>query len=74
MCVVCRESFDKRELHRLVFTPETGLIVDHARKTGGRGAYLCANPACWERARQSNVLDHALRAAIPADEKQQIAP
>jgi predicted RNA-binding protein YlxR (DUF448 family) len=63
MCVVCRQTMDKRALTRLVRTPE-GVVVDATGKQNGRGAYLCAQPACWERALTTDVLDRALRVAL----------
>lgn len=47
MCVACRESQDKRSLVRLAKTPE-GVFVDESGKMPGRGAYLHADPVCWE--------------------------
>jgi len=48
MCVACRKSQDKKSLMRLVRTPE-GVVVDQTGKMAGRGAYLHADPECWER-------------------------
>jgi len=48
MCVACRQSQDKKSLVRLVRTPE-GVVVDQSGKLAGRGAYLHADPDCWER-------------------------
>jgi predicted RNA-binding protein YlxR (DUF448 family) len=48
MCVACRESQDKKSLIRLVRTPE-GVVVDQSGKMAGRGAYLHADPNCWEK-------------------------
>ena len=48
MCVACRQSQDKKSLIRLVRTPE-GVVVDQTGKMAGRGAYLHADPDCWER-------------------------
>lgn len=62
-CVVCRETRDKRSLTRLVQTPE-GVMIDPTGKLNGRGAYLCENPTCWERAVQTDVLDRALRITL----------
>ena len=47
MCVACRQSQDKKTLVRLVRTPE-GVFVDETGKLPGRGAYLHADPSCWE--------------------------
>jgi len=48
MCVACRKSQDKISLIRLVRAPQ-GVVVDQTGKMTGRGAYLHANPDCWER-------------------------
>ena len=73
-CVACRRPFDKRDLTRLVYTPD-GLVVNPGRTVGGRGAYLCTHPACWERARKTNVLGQALRVSLtPADKQHLMAP
>ena len=67
-CVVCREKKDKRALTRLVLT-DTGLQIDESGKMRGRGAYLCDNPDCWERAVSSSVLAKALRAELSNDDR-----
>jgi len=48
MCVACRESQDKKSLVRIVRTAE-GVFVDETGKLSGRGAYLHADPSCWEQ-------------------------
>lgn len=67
-CVVCRTKKDKRELTRLVLT-ETGLCVDVKGKMSGRGAYLCDNPDCWERATSQSILAKALHAELSDDDR-----
>jgi len=59
-CVVCRTTADKRSLTRLVRTPDEGVHVDPTGKRSGRGAYLCDDPSCWDRALASDVLAKAL--------------
>ena len=54
MCVACRQSQDKKSLVRLVRTPE-GIVVDQSGKLAGRGAYLHADPDCWERGVKKNL-------------------
>jgi len=71
-CVACRRAFDKRDLTRLVYTAD-GLMVNPDRKVTGRGAYLCGDPACWERARKTNVLSRALRVSLTPADKQQLS-
>lgn len=62
-CVACRQKKNKRDLTRIVLT-DTGLKIDGSGKVDGRGAYLCDNPVCWERAASTTVLAKALRAEI----------
>lgn len=59
MCVACRQSQDKKTLVRLVRTPE-GVFVDETGKLPGRGAYLHADPSCWETG-VKRYLQQALR-------------
>lgn len=69
-CAACRKKVDKRQLTRLVYSAEDGLVVDSSGKRNGRGTYLCNDPACWEKAVKTNLLDQALRAKIGPAEKQ----
>jgi len=67
-CVACRRTTAKRELIRLVRTPEGRVEVDLTGKKGGRGAYLCHDRRCWERALKKGRLDIALRTRLtPAE-------
>lgn len=73
-CVICRAKFDKRRLTRIVRTPECGTIIDPTGKRNGRGAYLCDQPACWEKAlQQPHLLEKALLTNIQAAEWAAIA-
>jgi predicted RNA-binding protein YlxR (DUF448 family) len=67
MCVSCRERSAKRTLIRLVRTPEGAVEIDPTGKRNGRGAYLCDDPACWERALASGRLADALKTTIDAE-------
>jgi len=60
-CVGCSRTTAKRELIRLVCNEEGNLAVDTTGKKSGRGAYLCPNCSCWEKALKSGRLSHALR-------------
>ena len=66
MCVACRQSQDKRSLIRLVRTPE-GVFVDETGKLPGRGAYLHADPACWQ-AGLTKYIQKALNATLTEQE------
>lgn len=48
-CLGCREMKPKRELTRVVRTPEGTVCIDRKGKANGRGAYLCANTECLKR-------------------------
>ena len=68
-CVVCRQKYDKRQLIRLVHTPDAGVIVDLTGKRNGRGAYLCDQPACWDKINEKpDILAQALKTTITAAE------
>ncbi|NJN55694.1 MAG: YlxR family protein [Anaerolineae bacterium] len=68
-CVVCRQKFDKRRLTRIVHTTDAGVVVDPTGKQNGRGAYLCDQPSCWEKAsHQPNILAQALKTGIKTEE------
>jgi predicted RNA-binding protein YlxR (DUF448 family) len=63
-CIVTRQTGDKRGLIRIVRTPEGRIEVDPTGKKNGRGAYLTADRAIWERALKGNVLARALKCEI----------
>jgi predicted RNA-binding protein YlxR (DUF448 family) len=70
-CVVCRTTADKRALTRVVRTA-TGVVIDPSGKLDGRGAYLCANDDCWQRAVASSVLEKALRATLTEEDRHRL--
>lgn len=70
-CVVCREKDSKRALVRVVRTDQ-GLVVDPTGKRSGRGAYLCDDAACWERAVKSDVLAKALRVTLTETDRERL--
>ncbi len=66
-CMGCRERRPKRELIRVVRTPEGSVCLDFSGKMNGRGAYLCPDPECLKKALRSKALDRSLEVAIPED-------
>jgi predicted RNA-binding protein YlxR (DUF448 family) len=64
MCVGCQEMKNKRELVRVVRTPEGEVLIDRTGKKSGRGAYVCMNQACIDKARKEKRLEKALEKAI----------
>jgi predicted RNA-binding protein YlxR (DUF448 family) len=63
-CIACQERFPKRDLVRIVRTPEGTIEIDLKGKRPGRGAYLCHNPQCWEEALQPLRLSRALKCRV----------
>ena len=61
MCVGCREKRDKKDLLRVVRTPEGQLVLDATGKRSGRGAYVCRDPQCLK----SRALERMLETGIP---------
>ena len=64
-CVGCRTMFDKRELLRVVKSPEGEISLDPGGKKSGRGAYVCRKAECLKKAQKSKALDRALDVTIP---------
>ena len=64
MCAGCRERAPKKELIRIVRTPDGQIVADAGGKTPGRGAYLCRKSACLAKARKSRALERMLETAI----------
>ena len=60
MCVACREMKPKKELIRVVRTPEGEIVADATGRKNGRGAYLCRSEACLNKALKIRALDRAL--------------
>ncbi len=64
-CLGCNEHSPKRELIRVVRTPEGEVVADLTGKKNGRGAYLCPKAACLRKAQKSKRLERALECSIP---------
>jgi len=67
-CTGCATTSDKRRFVRVVRTPEGHVEIDPTGKANGRGAYLCADPDCFEMARKRRRLDSALRVSLKEDD------
>ncbi|NQS91153.1 MAG: YlxR family protein [Chloroflexi bacterium] len=70
MCVVCRQSQDKKSLVRLVKTPQ-GIFVDETGKLAGRGAYLHADASCWEQG-VLKYLQKALKTTLNSADRERL--
>ena len=64
-CLGCREMKPKKDLIRVVRSPEGELSLDFRGKLPGRGAYVCPDPACLAKVRKSKALERAFSAPIP---------
>jgi predicted RNA-binding protein YlxR (DUF448 family) len=64
-CVVTGERFEKKQLMRIVRTPEGVVIYDKTGKANGRGVYVSKNALVIEKAKKTNVLKKHLETEIP---------
>ncbi|HIR49343.1 MAG TPA: YlxR family protein [Candidatus Faecimonas gallistercoris] len=63
-CVVTREKLPKKELLRIVRTPEGKVIVDESGKMNGRGAYIKKDVTVLEQAKKKKILERHLECII----------
>jgi len=68
-CVGCGEMTDKREMMRVVKTPEDAITLDFKGKMNGRGAYICKKTECLEKALKNKGLERSLKVSIPDEVK-----
>lgn len=64
-CVVTKEKLQKKELIRVVRTPEGSVVIDESGKQNGRGAYLKKDLETFEKAKKSKVLNRHLKIDVP---------
>jgi predicted RNA-binding protein YlxR (DUF448 family) len=60
-------------LVRIVRTPEGAIVIDETGKRNGRGAYLCSQMSCWERALERRHLERALKVKLTTEAQAQLA-
>ena len=65
MCVACRQMNPKKSMFRIVRSGAGEVSADSSGKLPGKGAYLCKNMECLEKARKTGSLKRALDAEIP---------
>lgn len=63
-CMGCAEKFPKKELLRIVRTPEGEISVDVTGKKNGRGVYICKNPECFKKVRKGDKLSRSLEVKV----------
>ena len=64
-CTGCGEHFPKKELVRVLRTPEGEIVLDETGKKSGRGAYVCKSASCLKKARKSGRIASSLECSIP---------
>lgn len=64
MCVGCQEMKPKKELIRIVRTPESEILLDATGKKSGRGVYICPQKECLKKALKGNRLEKSLQQPI----------
>lgn len=64
-CTGCGEQKPKKELVRIVKTPDGEILLDLTGKMSGRGAYICNNAECLKKARKSKRIDRTFEMTIP---------
>lgn len=69
-CIGCGEIHNKKEMVRIVRSPEGDVSLDRSGKKPGRGTYVCPNPACIEKAFQSKSLEKALQVKVSPETKE----
>ena len=63
----CNESKPKKELIRIVRTTEGEMLIDGSKRANGRGAYICNDPVCLQKAIKSKGINRAFKMNVDAD-------
>ena len=66
-CVGCGEKKPKKDLIRVLRTPEGQIVLDRTGKMSGRGAYLCPSVNCLKKAVKQRRIETSLEVSIPAE-------
>ena len=72
MCVGCREMKPKKELLRVVKSPEGQVSIDVTGRKPGRGAYVCKSAQCLEKAIRQRQLERAFECALSEETKESL--
>ena len=64
-CVGCGEMKEKVSLVRVMKTPEDDFILDKTNRANGRGAYICKDALCFQKALKNKGLERSLKCKIP---------
>ena len=72
-CLGCREMKNKKEMIRIVHNEAGEFFLDATGKKPGRGAYICPNIECLEKAQKSKGLDRSFKKTVPKEVYEQLA-
>lgn len=66
-CIGCREMKSKKEMMRVLRTPEGEILLDTTGRKNGRGAYLCRSMECLNKAVKNQGIQRSLKTEIPKE-------
>ena len=66
-CIGCGEMKSKKELVRVIKTPEDEIVIDATGKKNGRGAYICNSLECLKKAKERKALERSTKVTIPTE-------
>lgn len=64
-CTGCGEMKQKKEMIRVLLSPDGGIMIDVIGKKNGRGAYICNSMECLQKARKNKGIERSLKVSIP---------
>ncbi len=72
LCLACRQMQSKKQMVRVVRQVDGTICIDPTGKLSGRGAYMCLEKTCVEKALQPKVIAHALKTAVTTENIERI--
>jgi predicted RNA-binding protein YlxR (DUF448 family) len=66
-CIGCQEMKSKKEMIRVIRTPEGEICIDATGRKNGRGAYVCRDLTCLKKAAKNHGIERSLKMQIPED-------
>lgn len=72
-CIACRAEKSKKELVRVIRTPEGEICIDKTGRMNGRGAYICPSTDCYSKAVKSKAIERALKVSISKEVYEQLS-
>ena len=66
-CIVCQDRDSKKELMRIVKNKEGEIFLDPSGRANGRGAYICEDVHCLEKAMKTKALEKTLKVSVDSE-------